>query len=247
MRTETFVTAGPLRLVVGLVSGSVEIQTAETNEATVTVEPLNDAARRALEDVRIELTGDELVVDVEWRIGGLRFALRSPRFRVTISTPLDSRLEVSTVSADLHASGRFAAADLKTVSGDVAVEEIAADATVKSVSGDVRLGSVGGAAYVNTVSGDVKVTEAVRGAQIKTISGDQAVGSVSEGSAALNSVSGDIQVGIRKGSGVWMDARSTTGKTVSELDAVDGPPSDGPLVEVRAKAVSGDIRIVRAA
>jgi DUF4097 and DUF4098 domain-containing protein YvlB len=247
MRTETFTAPGPLRTTVRLTSGSVEIEAVEGSEAAVTVEPLNEPARRGLDELRIELIGDELVVDLERRIGGLTFMLRSPSFRVTIRVPRDSRLAVSTVSADLRARGRFAAAEVKTVSGDVSVEDVSEDATVKSVSGDIRFGSVGGAISANTVSGDVKVGEAARGAQIKTISGDQAVGSVSEGSAAFHSVSGDIRVGIRPGSGVWMDAKSTSGKTVSELETADGPPSDGPMVEVRAKAVSGDIRIVRAA
>ena len=33
----------------------------------------------------------------------------------------------------------------------------------------------------------------------------------------------------------------------SNLDAADGPPADGPLVELRAKTVSGDVQIARAA
>jgi DUF4097 and DUF4098 domain-containing protein YvlB len=92
----------------------------------------------------------------------------------------------------------------------------------------------------------VKVAEATQGVSAKTVSGDQAIECVREGQAELQSVSGDIRVGIQRGSGVWFDVKSTSGKTVSELEPADGPAGEGPSVELRAKAVSGDIRIVRA-
>ena len=63
----------------------------------------------------------------------------------------------------------------------------------------------------------------------------------------MQSVSGDLTFGLRAGSKLWVDARSMSGKTTSELELGDEPRStDGPLVELRAKSVSGDIRVVRA-
>src|SRR5439155_15485021 len=106
---------------------------------------------------------------------------------------------------------------------------------------------VAGHVSVNSVSGDVKIAEAARGANTKTVSGDQSIDSVTEGQVQLQSVSGDIRVGIQRGSGVWFDLKSASGKTVSELEPADGLAGDGPSIELRAKAVSGDIRIVRAA
>jgi hypothetical protein len=68
-----------------------------------------------------------------------------------------------------------------------------------------------------------------------------------QGSVTLKSVSGDMHVGIRRGSGVWLDVKSVSGDTSSELAVDDTPPEgDGPLVELRATAMSGDIRIVSA-
>jgi hypothetical protein len=246
MRRETFPVQGPLQLVVRVPSGGIAVETAETSEATVTVEPLNDAAQKAIDGLVLELSGDRLVVDLG---GGPRFGLflRTPSFRVAISAPHESSLDLSTVSADLRAEGRFGGLEAKTVSGDLSVGDVSEDATVKSVSGDVKLRRVAGRVTVNTVSGDVKVSEAARGVNAKTVSGDQSIESVTEGSAQLQSVSGDIRVGIRPGSGVWFDLKSTSGKTVSELEPADGPATSGPSVELRAKAVSGDIRIVRAA
>ena len=56
-----------------------------------------------------------------------------------------------------------------------------------------------------------------------------------------------IRVGIRRGSTLWIDAKSVSGKTISELELDhEAPAEEGPLVELRASSVSGDIRIVRA-
>jgi putative adhesin len=246
MKHETFPVSGPVAAVVRVPAGSVEVDAVETTELDVTVEPLNDAARRAMDDVSLEFSGDRLLVDVG---GGPRLGLflRTPSFRVTVRAPHESRLDVATVSADLRADGRFGRLDAKTVSGDLSAGDVADDATVKTVSGDVKLGKVGGRVSANSVSGDLKVAEAARGVSAKTVSGDQSIDSITAGEAQLQSVSGDIRVGIQRGSGVWLDVRSASGKTVSELEPTEGPPADGPSVELRAKAVSGDIRIVRAA
>jgi hypothetical protein len=56
-----------------------------------------------------------------------------------------------------------------------------------------------------------------------------------------------MHVGIRPGSSLWLDVKSVSGDTSSDLAVGDTPPEgDGPLVELRATAMSGDIRIVRA-
>jgi hypothetical protein len=246
VRHEVFPVQGPLRVVVRIPIGAVAVETAETAEATVDVEPLNGAAEKALGDLVVELRGDRLVVERE---AGPRLGLlgRAPSFRVAVVAPHDSSVELGTVSADVRADGRFASVDAKTVSGDVAAGDVSADVAVKTVSGDVKLRRIGGHVSVNTVSGDVEVAEAARGVSAKTVSGDQAIDSVTEGQANLQSVSGDIKVGIRQGSGVWFDLKSASGKTVCELEPAEGPAGDGPTVELRAKAVSGDIRVVRAA
>jgi hypothetical protein len=63
----------------------------------------------------------------------------------------------------------------------------------------------------------------------------------------LKSASGDIRVGIRRGSRVWLDVRSLSGDADSELDVGDAPvDEEGPLVELTAMSMSGDIRVGRA-
>ena len=77
-------------------------------------------------------------------------------------------------------------------------------------------------------------------------SGDQQIGSVFHDSVNLRSASGDIPVGIKEGSRLYVDARSRSGDVLSELPVSDVPPEgDAPMVELRANTMSGDITIHR--
>ena len=118
---------------------------------------------------------------------------------------------------------------------------------MNTASGDVELGTAEGEISIRTASGDVRVAEARDRVSIYTASGDQEIGAAVQGSVDLKSASGDVRVGIRHGSRVYVDARSMSGDTASELE-LGGVETedDGPLVELKAVTMSGDISIVRA-
>ena len=281
MRTETFQTPGAVRLNLELPSGAIEIETSETDETRVELEALseNEQVREMVDAARIESVrrgdGHEVVVEVRTRHGvwisfskGPDIRIGSPEMRLRISCPAGAELDVRTKSADLEARGNYGAADIKTASGDVNVEH-AAGAQVKTASGDVHFETVDGYFDVKTasgdvyadsvasdsniqlVSGDLHIGEAGGSISANTVSGDQRIGAVVEGRVELRTVSGDVGVGIRRGSRVFIDANTVSGSTSSEFDLSDAPqpvaPSaDSPLVEVYAKTVSGDVRIERA-
>ena len=121
---------------------------------------------------------------------------------------------------------------------------------VSSASGDVSVNSVGGEANIQLVSGDLHIREAADSVSANTVSGDQRLEAVLKGRLDLRAISGDISVGIRRGSRVFIDANTVSGSTSSELELADAPQEagdeDSPLVELFAKTVSGDIRIERA-
>jgi DUF4097 and DUF4098 domain-containing protein YvlB len=77
-----------------------------------------------------------------------------------IRLPRESRLEVTTVSGDVTASGTGGRFGLKGVSGDVTLEGFTGEARVQTVSGDVRLERFAGRVEVESKSGDVKLTAA---------------------------------------------------------------------------------------
>ena len=118
---------------------------------------------------------------------------------------------------------------------------------MQTASGDIELGVVRGAINVNTASGDVTIGEAYDNVNVNTVSGDQEHGAVMRGNVSAHSVSGDVRIGVRRGSKVFLDCTTVSGDTSSELEvSPEAPATDGPLVEIRAKTVSGDIRITRA-
>ena len=172
--------------------------------------------------------GHEVIVVIEDR--GLFKRFRGD-VRVRVSAPAGADVELSTASADVDGRGEFGGLQANTASGDVAFEHVGRDAQVNSASGDVNIkrvqgaltvntasgdleiGYVGGNAKVRSASGDVSIDEAEASLKIQTASGDLAARSVREGDVVLQTASGDIEVGVKHGSKLWIDARSMSGDT----------------------------------
>lgn len=274
MRAERFSTPGPLVVEVQVPSGRVELETVEGEETVVELRPLrdNDASREAVEQATVDLREEagrrRVIVDVERR-GFLGFVFEVNReVGVRVLAPHGADVDVSVAAADVDGRGRLGSAKVKTASGDVGLERVDGDASIKAASGDVAVARVGGSAEVQsaagdvalldvtgpasvrTASGDVFIRDAGNDVTVNTASGDQRIEAVASGRVELKSASGDLWIGIRQGSRVWVDARSMSGDTTSELDLDVGPEEgddDGPLVEISATSMSGDVRIARAA
>ncbi len=241
MRAETFHTPGEVSLRVRIPAGRVDIETTEADETRVEIESDSDVEEAAVVTAR----GGEVVVEIEER--RLLFLRTAPQARVRVTCPRGTRLVFKGVSTDLAVRGETGNAEIKTVSGDVELGRVDGDLELKSVSGDAAADAVAGRATVQTVSGDIRLGEVGGPVTAQSVSGDQRVGAVAEGAVTLKSVSGDMHVGIRPGSRLWVDAKSVSGDTSSELAVGETPVNgEGPLVELRATAMSGDIRIVRA-
>jgi hypothetical protein len=276
VRTETFPTRRQLAVRVKLPRGDVEVETADVQEATVELIGSSERALQQIErsEIRFENRGDhdELIVDADpedfgWSAGRVKLSIslgsRRDHIKVRIRVPHGTTLRTESGSADVSAVGRYASVEVRTASGDVVVDEVERDAEVKVASGDVRIdrvggslklqtaagdlsvGPVGGKAEIKTAAGDVSLEEVGASLSVNSVSGDVRVGAVTEGKVELKSVSGDMLIGVRRGSRVWMDVKTVTGDARSELESGDDD-GEGPLVELKATAMSGDIKIVRA-
>jgi DUF4097 and DUF4098 domain-containing protein YvlB len=271
MIERTFETPGHVTLDLRIPHGSIELRTVDGAETHVELDARGqiEAVQEFLEDARVEVreTGDghEVRVVGETRaVFGFRF-WRSLDVRLDVTAPHGAGVRVETGSADTRGRGRFGsveakvgsgdvyfeevegAAAVKTGSGDVQLRRVAGDVAINSGSGDVQIESLAGQGTIRSASGDVVVREAAGGLTVQTASGDQQIGSVAEGDVTLQSASGDIAVGVRRGSRLWVDARSMSGDTNSDLEVSDVQVDDeGPLVELRATAMSGDISVTRA-
>ena len=154
---------------------------------------------------------------------------------------------ISAASGDVQLSSVGKDAQVNTASGDTQIRSIGGDGKINSASGDVIIREAQGELSVNSASGDVLVREAASSVEINTASGDQQIGVVTTGKVTLKSASGDLKVGIREGTSLWVDARSRSGEVTSELPVSDLPPDgNGPSVELRANTMSGDITVSRA-
>ncbi|MFL5955805.1 MAG: DUF4097 family beta strand repeat-containing protein [Gaiellaceae bacterium] len=264
---KSFEIDGPAEIDVRLAAGEIDIDPTLDGKIEVELTAHDEESQRAVDEARVELRDRNLVVDVPLRRGGFSLALLFDRQGITcrIRCPHESGLSVRSKSADVHARGTLGGLHVATASGDVEVDRVKGGVNVKSASGDVSANAVGSGVNIQTASGDISL-EVVRGpinvatasgdlsigeaydnVSANTVSGDQDHGAVMRGHVSAHSVSGDVSIGIRRGSKVFLDCNTVSGDTTSELElTTEAPAGGGPLVEVRAKTVSGDIRISRA-
>jgi DUF4097 and DUF4098 domain-containing protein YvlB len=249
MRTETFTTPGSVTLQLNIPSGDVDLETHESGETIVELEVRGRDAEELERETRIEsrprVGGHEVLVDA----AQVRRLLRSRngQYRVRIEAPDGAAVRAELASADIRGRGRYGELELDVATGDVEFDQVEGEAKVNTASGDIELRRVG-SARLNSASGDVRVGEASGSVDVNTASGDVQIRKVAEGVLKVHSASGDVVVGIAKGSRLWVDAQSLSGDTSSELELEAAPAAEdeGPLVELRAQTMSGDIAVRRA-
>ena len=262
----TFETTGPVTLDLRIPTGEIEVDPTLHDGVEIELIAHDEESQALVDAARVEQHGDHVHVEVPTKRGGFGFQFFFGRSGIScrVKCPPSSNLEVRSKSADIEARGTLgnvsvttASSDVglrtvdgnlgvKTASGDVQAERVSGNANVSTASGDVFLGYVGGTAVVNAVSGDVRIGEAAADTNVTTVSGDQQHEAVSNGHVTAQSVSGDVLVAVRRGTRVYLDCNTLSGDTRSELDMTGEPATEGPLIEIRVKTVSGDIIITRA-
>lgn len=159
-----------------------------------------------------------------------------------IQVPRGARIEVSTVSADVEASGLTGQVQFGTVSGGATVSSSAARIDLRTVSGDVTVvGSAKGASIdANSVSGTVRISDVDGHVDAENVSGDTKVVSrhisdlkmsatsgnltfegtpLKGGNYDLNNVSGDVVLAV----GGSPDARFDVSSFSGDIDNSFGP------------------------
>lgn len=272
-----FETPGSVSLQIKLPSGRVVVTTADEPRTSVELIPIGRRGPDAVDDVAV--TADEHhgrhIIRIEqkdrFRWGPIQITWGGD-LEIQIACPPGTDLDLSGSSTELRVVGdlgevsvRTASGDVrletvrgklqvKTASGDVSVATIESEASVMTVSGDLEVGRANGPLTARAVSGDVAIA-ALRGSlALSTTSGDVDVRSVEAGEVRVQTVSGDVRVGVSRGTHVWIDAASISGDLGSELGLDDREPgtdqidADGStVVPLHVKTVSGDVSIVRAA
>ena len=268
----SYETAGSVCLQIKLPSGRVVVTTVDEPKTTVDLVPLGRRGHDPAEDV--EVTMDEHAgrhvlrieqkSDFKW--GPIQISWGAD-FECRITCPPGTELDLSGASTDVRVEGDLGEVSARTASGDLHLQNVSGPLRVKTASGDVYVGTVVGEASLVTVSGDVRVERIETALSGRTVSGDVTVGTVVgelgvattsgdvdvkavvRGDVRVQTVSGDVRVGIARGTRVWIDAASVSGALESELgmdDADAGGDAGGTAVPLHVKTVSGDVDVVRA-
>ena len=254
MAEHTFHTPAPVELQVRIPTGEIEVETIDGDESSVSV----SGNEKLVEQTRVELDGNKLVVELRGRkplgitisIGDFSFG-NGGGLVVKARIPHASAAQLATAAADMKLRGRYERLDVNSASGDLRLSgEVERDAVLKTVSGDIRIDRVGGELRVKSVSGDVAVASVGGSIESRTVSGDVRFDVVREGTVTVQSVSGDIELGVAPGTNLDVDAGSVSGDLSSEVPLASEPHggnADGPTVVLRGKTVSGDVKVFRAA
>jgi DUF4097 and DUF4098 domain-containing protein YvlB len=252
--TQRFPTPQPVRVDVHNPRGSIEVVAADATESTVDITSRLDDVDAV---VRLDSSGTSLLVDIPRR----RFG-KQPRVAVVERVPHGSWVAADAASASIAVRGPVAGLQLRSASGGIQAEEAHGPVGVRTASGSVRLGSVHGTLEVRGVSGSVRVVEIDDDASVRVVSGSIEVGTAAAGLRAtsvsgsidvreaqrgtvdLTSTSGGISVGVRRGTLVWLDLSSVSGRTQSSLAADHTVPGgeEEPLT-LSARSVSGSITV----
>jgi len=268
----SFDTPGSVSLQIKLPSGRVVVTTADEPKTTVEVVALGRRGQDAMEE--IEITMDERsgrhVVRVEqrdrFRWGPIQITWGGD-FECRVTCPPGTDLELSGASTNVRVDGELGEVSARTASGDIRLQGVVGPLQVKTASGDVFVGVVGGQGAIATVSGDVGIERIDAALTARAVSGDITIGSIAaelgisttsgdvdlkavlDGDVRVQTVSGDVRVGVARGTRVWVDAASVSGRLESELglDDEQAEETEGGIVPLHVKTVSGDVSVVRAA
>jgi hypothetical protein len=81
-----------------------------------------------------------------------------------------------------------------------------------------------------------------------TASGHVRVGATRSGTVRVHSASGEVSVGVQRGTRVWLDLLTGSGQTRTDLAMSDAAPKGTePDLTIQVRTASGDIEVHRAA
>jgi hypothetical protein len=268
---QVFDTPGSVSLQIRLPSGRVLVTAAEAGRTSVELVPLGRRGSDAIDGVSV--TADERhgkhLIRIEqkgFRWGPIQVTL-GDEVEVRVTCPPGTDLDLSGARTEVRATGELGEVTVKTVSGDVRLESVRRGLEVKTASGDVALAEVVGDAGIVTISGEIEIARLVGSLSGRSVSGDVGIGSmdgrltlsttsgdvsvraVQGGDVRLQTVSGDVRIGVSRGTRVWIDAASISGELQSDLGIESDEPvadEDRPVVPLYVKTVSGDVAIGRA-
>ncbi|MEO8261493.1 MAG: DUF4097 family beta strand repeat-containing protein [Pseudolysinimonas sp.] len=199
-------------------------------------------------DVRVELpAGSRLTADIGGRVRttGVLGATRVKGALGGVEIDTTGDLWVRSGHGSVEIGTAHGSAELIADHGQIKVGTIDGDAVIKSSHGSIGIGETGGTLDAKLSYGELEIGRALGGVTAKSAYGSVRLDEVSAGSVQLDSGYGQIDIGVRAGVAVWLDAASRDGRLRNELDSDPAAAGSEESVAVRARTGYGDITIYR--
>lgn len=237
-RTESFNITAP-NISIENACGSVILLASNSSETKIHLEGRAKSELRIIEDARIELIGNRIVVNCIQNKKGFGFAKNKgfifeigiSDVKITITHPADAWVSVKTISSEVSSNGDADHMGVSSVSGVVKVKGKYTSLDIKTISGDVQIAQTpANHCKIKTVSGSVRLI-GTNGCKVEA-----------------KTVSGDVTVYIEPNIELDIDAQSLSGKLSSAIDLdVETPVFSGSheVFHLQSKSLSGNIAIQR--
>lgn len=129
--------------------------------------------------------------------------------------------------------------------GSMTIDQVHGTAVIKMINGATRVGVARGDLRLKTANGNVSVASSFGAVEVKVANGDIRVAELVCGSMVLETGTGAVDVGVRKGTTARIDLRTRYGNVTNLLTARNGGASASEIGTVRARVSYGDIIIRR--
>lgn len=263
---QTYDTPSPITVIIDVMVADVTIDASDRTDSKVTVTPSNPAKPadvKAAEQCKVEFADGRLTVKSlkQWKMyspfgpsGSIDVLVEVPTgSQVSGDSSLgtfrsEGRLGDCTIKTSMGGIhlGETANLDADTSSGSMTVADVVGTATIKNSNGETKVGSVTGDVLIKSANGGIAIGTAHAGVDAKTANGNVRIGEVVAGAVTVETALGELEIGVRDGSAVWLDLDTQFGTVDSTLDASTSPTKGDRVVELRARTSMGDIRIRRA-
>ncbi len=254
-RTEEFDVVGAPHVDVITAAGDVTLEESDDQRVAIVV----SGNAELVDSTAIDRSGDTIIVRSDST--GRRKRLFGRAVDVVVTMPPGGIVQISSRRGDIRVAVPLAQLDLRSGSGDVRIEEPVGEARVKIASGDVSVGHVRGDLAVSAANGDIDlgyVTDAVANAasgtiavrvvegvtRLKTARGDVRVWDFREGDLEIETMSGDVSVGLAPGRLVEADLKTLSGTVLNKIEPTDGESNDSMSLSVYT--YTGNILLKRA-
>ncbi|KAA0932212.1 DUF4097 family beta strand repeat-containing protein [Streptomyces apricus] len=216
---QKFDTPAPVRAVLDISAGRIQVIAADRTDTLVEVRPADPARSRDVETAeRTEVAYADGILRISTPEATNRLVGRSGSVEVTVRLPVDSRVQAKAAAAEFRGVGRLGEVALDGGHGSVKLDE-AASARLTGLDTDITVGRLNGAAEISTQRGDVHIAEAVGGA------------------LTLTTQQGSITVAAAHGVCATLDAGVDAGRIDNSLKNTGGAPD----LTIRATTSQGDI------